>query len=141
MVRRVALAMGALLVVACGDARPVSSVQQTRPVGPPTNTTVDECIGPDLSGFTYANFGQSFFTSYCLRCHSVTKTGAARNGAPDGYNFDTFPDVFALKEQIDQVAGMNPDGTRRNITMPFDPPTPTDLQRQQLACWIATGLP
>lgn len=134
-----------LFAAACGDARPVSTGQQpgvgAGAVGPSTNTTPAQCTTPDLSGLTYANFGQSFFGSYCLRCHSVNVPVAARNGAPTDHNFDTLSDVQGLKDHIDQVAGMNPNGSVKNTAMPFNPPAPPDLDRQRLSCWIAAGLP
>lgn len=40
--------------------------------------TYDQNVRPDV------------FLPHCLGCHSSTKTGAARNGAPAGVNFDTY---------------------------------------------------
>jgi cytochrome c5 len=131
-----------LFAAACGDARSVSTGQQpgASAVGP-TNTTPAQCAAAGLTGLTYASFGQNFFSSFCLRCHSVNVTGAARNGAPTDHNFDKLSDVQGLKDQIDQVAGMNPNGSVKNTTMPFNPPAPPDPDRQKLSCWIAAGLP
>lgn len=144
MSKYTACTIALLLVAACGDARTVGSNATSTPtgaVGPLTNTTVADCATAGLTGLTYASFGQAFFSSYCLRCHSVNVTGAARNGAPTDHNFDTLTDVTALKDHIDEVAGMNPNGTVRNTAMPFTPPNPPDLDRQKLSCWIASGLP
>jgi hypothetical protein len=44
---------------------------------------------PNGSTLTYANFGQSFMTTYCMSCHDSAKSGAARNGAPAFHDFDT----------------------------------------------------
>ena len=127
------------LLAACGDARSVSGVQQS--AGPGTHTTSAGCAAAGVTGLTYANFAQGFFGTYCTRCHSVSKTGADRTGAPADINFDTLQGIQQLSGLIDQVAGMNPDGSVKKDLMPFTPPDPPDADRQRLACWIAAGLP
>lgn len=128
------------LLAACGDARSVSGVQQS--AGPGTHTTTSGCASAGLTGLTYASFAQGFFGTYCTRCHSASKTGADRNGAPGDHNFDTLGGIQQWADQIDQVAAMNPDGSVKNTFMPFDHnPDPDDLGRKKLACWIVAGLP
>jgi hypothetical protein len=152
---RILMCAGALvLLAACGDSRPVVGANggstTIGDVGPRTNTTAAGCAAQNLSRLTYANFAQAFFSDNCLRCHSGTKTGAARNGAPTDLNgqpldFDTLADIQPLKVQIDEIAAMNPDLSIKNATMPppfqLSPPLnmPSDSERQMLACWIAGG--
>jgi hypothetical protein len=144
----------ALLLAACGDSRPIVAANtgsNGAVVGPRTNTTTAGCAaaGPGLTGLTYAGFAQGFFQDNCVFCHSASKTGAARNGAPTSLgglplNFDTRADILPLTAQIDEVAAMNPDGSVKNATMPavgLAPVFPSDLERQKLACWIAEGTP
>jgi uncharacterized membrane protein len=147
MAKLLPCAVALSLIVACGDARSTSAGQQPDgggafgAFGPRTNTTTAECTAAGLTGLTYADFAQGFFGAYCVQCHSVTKTGAARNGAPTDRNFDTLTSIQPWSDEIDQVAAMSPDGKVRNVTMPFLPPDPPDGDRQRLACWIAAGLP
>ena len=94
---------------------------------------------PATQTLTYANFGESFMTNYCLRCHSKSLQGAARKGAPDDHNFDTVEEIRALAEHIDEYAGSGPAGT--NEFMPKSGPKPTVDDRQKLAEWIACGAP
>lgn len=90
---------------------------------PPDNTT------------SYEGFGQSFFQSYCLHCHSGQSIGQARNGAPVGLNFDTLQDVRAAAERIWLSAA---DG---NQLMPLSGPRPTAAERKALGDWLACGAP
>lgn len=88
---------------------------------------------------TYAAFGQPFFKSYCLRCHSASVTGAARKGSPADHNFDTVDEIRGLSEHIDQYAGGGPAGV--NVKMPTDGPKPTEEERRKLSQWLACGAP
>lgn len=88
---------------------------------------------------TYAAFGQSFFSAYCTSCHASTVTGAARLGAPEGWDFDSIAGVRARIVEIDEVAASGPAAT--NITMPFSGPTPTPAERAQLGQLLACGVP
>jgi hypothetical protein len=103
-------------------------------LGPPTGT---EC--PPASTLTYEGFGRPFLQSYCLRCHSGSVTGAAREGAPADHNFDTLIEAQGLADHIDRKAGSGPDAT--NESMPIGDPEPTLEERQQLAQWLACGAP
>lgn len=103
------------------------------PFGPRTGAS---CPTPAV---TYAGFGQTFFTTYCATCHASTLTGAARVGAPVGYDFDTIAGVRAHIVEIDQVAASGPSAT--NTTMPFAGPTPSLAERQQLGQLLACGVP
>lgn len=103
-------------------------------LGPATGATC-----PPTQTLTYANFGQSFMTSYCTRCHASTLTGDARMGAPAFHDFDTLIGVKQVSNHVDQAAGAGPDAT--NDQMPPDGAQPSLAERQMLAEWIACGAP
>lgn len=94
---------------------------------------------PSQQTLTYANFGQSFMKTYCLRCHSVNVKGADRKEAPDDHNFDLLDDIRALANHIDQYAGSGPAGT--NEVMPKDDPKPSVEERRKLSEWLACSAP
>jgi uncharacterized membrane protein len=134
------LAVAAALA-SCGQARDTAaSPASACPVLP----TATAC--PANPTLTYANFGQSFFATFCLRCHSVNLTGDARNGATIGVNFDTLDGIRAHLCRIDDFAGKGPITTPNDKFMPFvepqlNPPEqfPTDGERSQLSQWLACG--
>jgi uncharacterized membrane protein len=125
---------------ACGSARDTTATTPSSCTALPTGTAC-----PQSSTLTYANFGQGFFSTFCLRCHSVNVTGDARNGATIGVNFDTIDGIRTNRCRIDDFAGNGPSQNRR--IMPFDIPLtpplvfPTDDQRSQLSQWLACGAP
>lgn len=63
---------------------------------------------------TYANFGQAFFATYCLDCHSAHSTN--RHDAPGDQNFDSEDDIRRHAADIDSEAAAGPDAT--NTSMP-----------------------
>ena len=91
------------------------------------------------STLTYTNFGQQFMGSYCNRCHSSSVTGTARGGAPTNVNFDSLQDIQAQLYDIDRTSAAGPNGV--STSMPFNPPNPTEAERQQLGQWLACGAP
>ncbi|MBZ4419096.1 c-type cytochrome [Myxococcus sp. RHSTA-1-4] len=95
---------------------------------------------PGGTQLTEQNFGRAFLDSYCTRCHSSTRTGAARNGAPEGLNWDQIDVVRANADEMNEEAGANADGSV-NSDMPPSDPRPTDDERRQLAEWLACGAP
>lgn len=103
-------------------------------IGPPTKATC-----PTTQTLTYANFGQSFMRTYCLRCHSASVKGDARQGAPSDHNFDSVDDIRGLADHIDQYAGSGPAST--NTEMPRNDPKPSLQERQKLAEWLACKAP
>ena len=103
-------------------------------LGPPTEA---EC--PPSSTLTYENFGRQFMEDYCTRCHSSTRSGGGRMGAPAFHDFDTQRGVQNVADHVDQAAGAGPAAT--NDQMPPSDPTPTLMERQMLAEWIACGAP
>ncbi|HKP55443.1 MAG TPA: hypothetical protein VJV78_01910 [Polyangiales bacterium] len=103
-------------------------------VGPNSGATC-----PDDSKLTYANFGENFFKSYCLRCHSKNVTGDKRMGAPADHNFDTLAEIELVAMHIDQKAAAGPDST--NEAMPPSNPKPSLDDRKKLGEWLECGLP
>jgi uncharacterized membrane protein len=93
---------------------------------------------PPNSKLSYANFGQAFFQSYCLRCHTAAISGAMRQ-APLDRNFDELSMIRALAHQIDQQAGAGP--TQQNQVMPPGDNVLALAERMQLAEWLACGAP
>lgn len=92
----------------------------------------------DCSKLTYENFAESFFQSYCLRCHSATLVGdAARNDAPVGINYDTIEGVREFATRIRLRAGQL--GDMPPLLAPV--PRPGDEARRKLMQWIDCGTP
>jgi cytochrome c5 len=75
------------------------------------------------------------FQSVCTNCHSSSKTGATRNGAPAEINFDQYSSAFAHAEQAAievNVGAMPPE---------FAMITLTDVQKATLFNWAMCGAP
>lgn len=142
--RLLVVVAAAAALAACGSARDFA----TSPSQQQCTTLATGATCPQSSTLTYASFGQSFFGTYCTRCHSSTVTGDARHGATIGVNFDTLEGIRDHACTIDSFAGSGPNGTF--TFMPFDitalnpvPPEefPTVQERAQLSQWIACGTP
>jgi hypothetical protein len=88
---------------------------------------------------TYQNFGKQFVEDYCLRCHSTSKVGDDRNGAPVAHDYDDVSIVRREWEHIDQMAGAGEGVT--NTLMPPTAPRPSAEERKKLAQWLACGAP
>jgi uncharacterized membrane protein len=75
------------------------------------------------------------FQTVCTNCHSSTKTGAARNGAPPEINFDQYASAYAHAEQaaIEVNAGAMPPAVA-HITL-------TEAQKTTLFDWAMCGAP
>lgn len=101
-------------------------------IGTPTGATC-----PKDSSLSYDSFGKDFMMKYCLRCHSESVKGPARNNAPSDHNFDTKGEIALLAPHIDQYAGAGPDST--NTKMPLGDPKPSEEERKKLAEWLACG--
>lgn len=93
-------------------------------------TTPDGGAGGD----TWSNYAQGFFQMWCTRCHSSTLSGAARNGAPDGYNWDEQATVNGHLAEIRDAVGVS------NF-MPFTPPDPSCDDRRRIVRWIDADAP
>jgi hypothetical protein len=118
---------GADMAVSGGDMTLLEHgcVPLTAPV-----TTPDGGAGGD----TWTNYAQGFFAMYCTRCHATTVTGAARNGAPDGYDWDDETSVRAHLDKIRNAVGVG------NF-MPFNPPDPSCAERRRIVRWIDADAP
>lgn len=115
--RSICLLFGALCLSACGV---------------PTGSSC-----PPDSTLTYENFGEPFMSKYCTRCHASTLTGSARQGAPDGRDYDSLAGVQADVEEIDEEAAGGPKGI--NTGMPKGAPSPSEEERRKLGEWLACG--
>lgn len=97
-----------------------------------------EC--PENSTLTYANFGQSFMSQYCTDCHSSTKSGNARQGAPVDHDFDTLDNIRATEaEHLDETAAAGSDHVHTAMPPESYGAQPTESERRQLGEWIACG--
>ncbi|MFP2924528.1 hypothetical protein ACLESO_04790 [Pyxidicoccus sp. 3LG] len=95
---------------------------------------------PGGTQLTEQNFGRAFLDTYCTRCHSSARTGAARNGAPPGLDWDQIAIVRANAENMNEEAGVDADGSV-NTEMPINDPRPSDAARRQLSEWLICGAP
>jgi len=117
-----ALQIAGVVLVACGD-EPVVGLD-----------TAGSCPPTDPPSF--ANFGQPFFTAYCLECHSQSKAGDARSGAPVTIDFDTRSLVRENTSRIDKQAAFGP-AARNRLMPPADHDAqPTDEERIRLGEYI-----
>jgi uncharacterized membrane protein len=103
--------------------------------GPPTGSVCPD-EGTQLS---YENFGAPFMLQYCTHCHSRSKMGDDRHGAPTFHDFDTLSGIKAVHEHVDETAAAGPDAV--NEGMPDYKTPPTLEERKQLGEWIACGMP
>jgi uncharacterized membrane protein len=87
------------------------------------------------AGLTYEGFAKPFMTSYCTRCHASTLSGAARNNAPAGHDFDTYLGIMAVADHVDEHAAAGPSAV--NEEMPPSDPKPTLDERKKLGTWLA----
>lgn len=118
------LALALVLTAACGDDHDHDEAGVA---------TASVC--PTDSPPTYEDFAQPFMTAYCIRCHSSTRTGTARNGAPDGHDFDTEEGILIVAHHVDQYAAGGPAGV--NTIMPPSGDAPTEAERRRLGEWLA----
>lgn len=113
------------------------------------DASVDSPLHVDASGAvcppsytrTWETYGETFFSTYCTRCHSTANVGAsARMGAPAGLNWDVHDLVIENRELIDHAAAGGP--LRVNDFMPFSgEPIPSDAERIELGEYLACGAP
>lgn len=88
---------------------------------------------PAGTKLTYQNFGQGFFSANCDRCHSAEV--GDREGAPEGYSFDSLAQIRKHKARIfARSAGPND-------SMPIGPDDPPREERDKLAEWLSCGAP
>ncbi len=137
------LLAAALLAAGCGDDTTQASNMDLGAGGGDMTMLVNGCppwiaplATPDggAGGDTWASFAQGFFASYGTRCHSTTLSGVARNGAPDGYNWDDETAVDAHLDAIRSAVGVV------NF-MPPSAPLPTCDERRRMVRWIDAAAP
>jgi hypothetical protein len=98
--------------------------------------------GPDLD--TWANWGQGFFTKYCVECHGVSN--------PDGLDFGVQATVVANKDTIRCGVCVKQDpswGCPASPSAEQFPisdtagtnPKPSDAERDRVVAWIGAGAP
>ena len=117
--------MRALMIVAVLGAVGCSGAEPT-----PTGASC-----PPGSPLTYDNFAKPFLTSYCTRCHSSTRTGEARMGAPLFHDFDTETGILNVADHVDEEAAAGPEAV--NELMPPDGAKPAEEERFHLGEWLA----
>lgn len=136
--RRVVLAL-ALSLWACSDdgSTPIDAGGDgDAPLvnGCPALTAPQANPGDPIDGDTFDTFAGPLLATYCTRCHSTQLTGAARNGAPIGFNWDDEASVrMHLAEMRNAVGVLN--------FMPPSDPKPTCAERQRLVRWIDASAP
>lgn len=86
---------------------------------------------------TYASFGQGFFAAYCTDCHSQSKVGADRQGAPVTIDFDTRTLVRENTSRIDRQAAYGPASRNRLMPEAGYANVPSDAERVRLGEYIA----
>jgi cytochrome c5 len=144
-----ATTLATLLVLgACGGATPAPDMPSSPadlavPAAADLTMLVNGCptypgplATPDggADGDTWTSFAQGFFAGTCNRCHASTLSGAARNGAPDGYDWD---DPAAVR----MYAALVRDAVGVSNFMPPSAPQPSCDDRRRLVRWIDAGTP
>jgi uncharacterized membrane protein len=119
-----------LLTFGCAD----NGQDENHHAEQPTGSTC-----PTGSTLNYQNFGQSFMTTFCTRCHGSGVTGAQRQDAPIGLDYDSVQGVRAHLAEIDSHAAAGPSAI--NTAMPPSDPRPSEAQRRQLGEWLACSAP
>lgn len=104
-------------------------------MGCPSLTTPVARPGDAPMGDTFAAYMQPFFTTWCVRCHSVHRiTAVERSGAPDGYNWDDEASVRMHLPQIRNAVGVE-------NYMPLTDPKPSCAERRRVVRWVDLGAP
>ena len=99
-----------------------------------TWTELDEvACPPEGTDTTYENTARPFMVQHCNACHAAGADD--RNGAPIAFVFDTYDQVYALRERVFVRSAAD------NTTMPPGPDDPPQDERDALAEWIACGAP
>ncbi len=96
----------------------------------PTGDTQDD---QTICGRDWESELQPFFDNYCVRCHSEYQMGTARNGAPEGYNWDSQDEVLAAGELI--IEQLRDDGA-----MPPSAPYPGKQEKDRIISWLDCAL-
>ena len=86
----------------------------------------------DGEAVTYIEDVRPLLETHCLLCHSQSKQGFERNGAPININFDTYDGILAWIDQASQRI--------QSGTMPPTGGIPED-ERMLFQRWVDTGFP
>ncbi len=121
-----------LLLSACGDDAGQADGGLIN--GCPSLTAPQATPGEPIDGDTFATFAGPLLQQYCTRCHSSTLTGAARNGAPVGFNWNDEASVRTHLIEMRNAIGV------ANF-MPPSAPRPSCAERQRLVRWIDAAAP
>lgn len=104
-----------------------------------TNDTAQEELPPVIDCSTVQSVPKfaevQAFQTVCTTCHSTTKTGAERQGAPTEVNFDDYASASAHAEQAAievNVGAMPPDFAGLSLT---------ETQERALFHWAMCGAP
>ncbi len=125
--------LAALAVVASLGMGACSESHEHEHGGSATGATCPSSGAPSAQ-----NFGTAFLETHCLSCHSKSLTGAARQGATEGVDFDTLSDVRRQAALIDTHAAAGPNATNTEMP-PANRPQPTQQEREKLGQWLACG--
>ena len=112
------VSFGLAFMMACGDTNS-SSCTENLPATP-----------------TYTTHIKSIITQHCIECHSMTKTGAARNSAPIGSDYDTY--TLTVREAVES------DQRIRDVANPMPPVGTTQISACDVELfrrWVAAGTP
>ena len=145
------LLLGVVLAAAAcsSSSTPGSNASDAASTGD-TSSAGDDASTGDASGGeaaapdTWANWGQGFFTKYCVECHSVND--------PVGLDFGVQATVVANMNDIRCGVGIQQDpswscpSTIKAKQFPISDtagtnPKPTDAERDRLVAWIGAGCP
>jgi uncharacterized membrane protein len=138
LIAAVTLAVGVVALGCGGTDDGMASTSGSEDGGAAVPTATMATCPPD-STLDYAGFGQAFVDDYCIICHDVAVTGTDRSGAPPGVDFDSQLKISTHASDMDAYAGAHGDVV--NELMPPLAPAPTTAEREQLAEWIACGVP
>ena len=106
----------------------------------PVHTRASGAACPPSGAPTASDFGRAFLETHCLSCHSASVTGAAREGAPQGVDFDTPEAVRHQAASIDAHTAAGPAAV--NTAMPpASRSAPSMDERVKLGQWLACGAP
>ena len=106
------------------------------PLLPACDDGGDEHEGPevDCATATVPKFSEMTAWQKCTNCHSSTLTGAARNAAPEGINYDNFADARTnAADAMHEVA-------EGEMPLPGSPQL-TDAEKDQIYAWASCGTP
>jgi uncharacterized membrane protein len=88
----------------------------------------------DCTAVTVPTYGEMTLWPLCTSCHSSTRTGSAREKAPEGINYDTY---LAARGQASAAAAQVSAG----LMPPRNESQMSEDQKAALYAWAACGTP